>query len=376
MFLSNKSIKYVHELGGKDALSGLLIGMTPWAGIVSAFVYSYWSNRSFREPLICSGICLTVGSFLYANALKFDSLTMAMVGRFMTGLGAPCSLNVRFIADTVSKANRTAISAILVTVSAMGMSLGPFCAVLLDFLDLDIDIPIFGEVLLNGMTGPGYLMFILWGIYLIFLIIYFKEQERIGLQEIAQLSSQYSAPTLDHTKSLDSVDTYEATVYSGDEDDNLEIDEESADNESTLAKIRFINEATVICLILKFISKFVLEIIGCSVSLVTRHRYGWSVKSIGMLSFINGLLVIPISTSVGYLSQHYTDITMLLWLLGLALLGLCLLFDVTDFGADPFQEGYNDELFLAVSPSRYVIGLVLEFCGYQAAQSVILVRRQ
>ena len=98
-------------------------------------------------------------------------------------------------------------------------------------------------------------------------------------------------------------------------------------------------------------------------------------KNIGLLSFINGLLVIPISTSVGYLSQHYTDITMLYWLLGLALLGLCFLFDVTDFGANPFEDGYNDDLVLAVHRWRYVIGIVLEFCGYQAAQSVILVSR-
>ncbi len=367
--------QYVHELGGRDALSGLLIGMTPWAGLISAFVYSFWSNYSFRQPLICSGICLTLGSFLYANALLFESLTMAMVGRFLTGLGAPCGLNVRFIADTVRKANRTAISAVLVTVSAMGMSLGPFCAVLLDFVDVDIYLPLFGEVIINGMTGPGYLMFVLWGIYLVFLTVYFQESERIGLQEIAQKSGQqYAAPSLDDTKSLDSVDTSDDTMFSGDEeDDNLEEGKES------VTGLRCINEATIVCMTLKFIGKFVLEIMGCSVSLLTRHRYDWSVKNIGTLSFVNGLLVIPISTSVGYLSQHYTDITMLLWLLGVAFTGLLLLLDVTDFGNNPYEDGYsddgyNDELFLGVGPKRYVLGMILEFCGFQASQSVVLVR--
>ena len=360
-------------MGGRDALSGLLIGMTPWAGLISAFVYSYWSNRSFREPLICSGIFLTIGSFLYANALKFDSLTMAMIGRFLTGLGAPCGLNVRFIADTVKKANRTAISAILVTVSAMGMSLGPFSAVLLDFVDIDVYFPIIGEVIINGMTGPGYLMFILWGIYLCFFLVYFKESERIGLMEIAQKFKKrhtYAAPSLETSRSIESTDTFDDTHLSGDEEENLE----EEDVKTSIGKLRYINEATVICMMLKFLCKFIIEIMGCSVSLITRHRYDWTVKSIGTLSFVNGLLVIPISTSIGYLSQHYTDITILFWLLGVGMMGLLFLFDVTDFGADPYQEGYNNDQFFAVHSWRYIIGIILEFCGFQASQSVILVR--
>lgn len=362
--------KYVHALGGNDALSGLLIGMTPWAGLIAAFVYSVWSNRSFRQPLICSGIFLTLGSFLYANALQFQSLSMAMVGRFLTGLGSPCGLNVRFLADTVKKANRTAVSAILVTVSALGMSLGPFCAVLLDFIDVDVNVPFFGEIMINGMTGPGFLMFFLWATYFVFLIIYFKESERVGLHEIAQ-TSKYSAPSLGPSRSLDSVDTHDKTYYSEDENDNLEEDDE---NESAFSKLRYINEATVVCMGLKFIGKFTLEIMGCSVSLITRHRYNWSVKKIGALSFVNGLLIIPISTGVGYCSQYYTDITMLYWLLGISLFGLWLMFDVTDFGANPEQEGYNYQNPLAVTQWRYIAGIILEFCGSQAAQSVILVR--
>lgn len=347
--------------------------MTPWAGLISAFVYSYWSNKSFRQPLICSGCFLTLGSFLYANALRFESLTMAMIGRFMTGLGAPCSLNVRFIADTVKKVNRTAISAILVTVSAMGMSLGPFFAVLLDFVDIDINIPVFGEFMVNGMTGPGYLMFVLWALYLVAFSLYFKESDRIGLIEIEQNFNKmrpYAAPSLESSKSIESSDTYDDTYLSGDEDDNLEAEE---DQKTSIGALRYINEATVICMLLKFIGKFILEILGCSVSLITRHRYDWTVKSIGALSFVNGLLVIPIATSVGYLSQHYTDIAMLNWLLGVGMIGLVLLLDVTDFGADPYVEGYNYDQNLAVHSWRYILGIILEFCGFQASQSVILV---
>ena len=63
-----------------------------------------------------------------------------------------------------------------------------------------------------------------------------------------------------------------------------------------------------------------------------------------------------------------------MWLLGVAITGLLLLLDVTDFVNVPEEDdGYNDGEFLAVAPWRYVTGIVLEFCGLQASQSVVLV---
>ena len=99
------------------------------------------------------------------SALKFNSIPLAMFGRFMTGMGAPCGINIRYIADTVKMSDRTSASAILTTASALGMSLGPGCAVLLAFLDIEVYIPILGNIKVNAMTAPGYLMFILWSIY-------------------------------------------------------------------------------------------------------------------------------------------------------------------------------------------------------------------
>ena len=118
------------------------------------------------------------------------------------------------------------------------------------------------------------------------------------------------------------------------------------------------------------------------------HRYQWSVKTIGSLSFINGCLIIPITTMVGYLSQYYSDRTLLVGLLCMALSGVLLLVDIGDIHDEDFRQGYhyayygdddmaeehNDSWSLtSVGPKRYVAGIVLEFCGLQAAQSVTLV---
>merc|ERR1712194_967959 len=70
-------------------------------------------------------------------------------------------------------------------------------------------------------------------------------------------------------------------------------------------------------------------------------------------------------------SHHYNDRQLLVGLLCIGTLGTLLLVDFSDFGND-YEDGYNDGYWYSVGPSRYVCGIILEFCGYQAAQSVVL----
>ena len=112
------------------------------------------------------------------------------------------------------------------------------------------------------------------------------------------------------------------------------------------------------------------------------HRYQWTVKNIGSLSFVNGCLIIPISTAVGFLSQNYSDRTLLVGLLSLALFGILLLVDYSDFGElGEYYESYYDDQYenvkewnwAVVGPKRYVAGVILQFCALQASQSITLV---
>jgi len=373
------STKYIHALGGNDAMSGVMISMAPWAALISALAYSLWSNKSYRQPLICSGFFLVSGSLMYASALRYESIPLAMSGRFMTGLGAPCGVNIRYIADTVPIADRTAVSAIFMTVSALGMSMGPGLAVLLDFLDVEFYVPLYGQVLLNGMTGPGYLMFILWSVYLVVLILTFKEPERVGLHEMVEKDrmSKLNADTKNNP--------HLSVVSSGSNVDYLDIDLVLSDSEDGSSEgmeatevaprdyLKVFNQATIVCMGLKIMGKFNLEVLNCSSSLITSHRYNWTVKNIGLLGFVNGCLVIPITMFVGFLSQYHTDQKLLLWLLGVAFIGVALLLDPTDFFVEYDDEGYNYQInFWSVGPKRYIAGQIIEFCGFQASQSVVL----
>lgn len=373
------STKYIHTLGGNDAMSGLMISMAPWAALISAFVYSLWSNKSYRQPLICSGFFLVAGSLMYASALKFYSIPLAMSGRFVSGLGAPCGVNIRYIADTVPSVHRTAASAIFMTVSALGMSMGPGMAVLLDFLDFEFNVPLYGQVIINGMTGPGYLMFLLWSLYLFVLILIFRDGERIGLHEMAEKerrSTQPAVGTMDSHYSPPLSVVSSASTSMGDFNGSSEEGSFGKETEVTVAPKDFrrvINQATAVCMVLKFMGKFNLEVLNCSTSLMSSHRYNWTVKNIGLLGFVNGCLVIPITMFVGFLSQYYTDQKLLLCLLGVAFVGVALLLDPTDFFHIYDDVGYNSQIeWYSVGPKRYIAGQIIEFCGFQASQSVVM----
>jgi hypothetical protein len=67
----------------------------------------------------------------------------------------------------------------------------------------------------------------------------------------------------------------------------------------------------------------------------------------------------------------------------MALTGVILLIDFSDFSEvdkyypsyyDDQYENLNDWNWAVVGPKRYVVGVILQFCGLQAAQSITLVR--
>ena len=147
------STMYVNALGAPDYLSGLLIGMMPIAAMVSAVGYAIWTNYGFRVPLIFSSLLLMSGNIVYASALKYDSVWIALIGRFMTGLGAPKCIIRRYMADTTPVAMRTSVNAAFALAIAVGSALGPAMAIILDRFDFIGWVPGYGMFLVNGMTG-------------------------------------------------------------------------------------------------------------------------------------------------------------------------------------------------------------------------------
>ncbi|GJP40506.1 hypothetical protein CLOM_g182 [Closterium sp. NIES-68] len=172
------SDEYAILLSAPPALCGIIIGATPLCALVSAFVFSKWSNTSYSQPLVISTLVLLLGNFTYATALDFRSVALLLIGRSLTGLGGVRAINRRYISDHVPSSQRTSASAGFVSAGALGMAAGPFAASLIDFLNFK-----FLGFTVNSVTSPGWLMVLMWLIYLACVVLFFKEPDRSHLQQ-------------------------------------------------------------------------------------------------------------------------------------------------------------------------------------------------
>ncbi|KAL7463959.1 hypothetical protein ACHAXS_004310 [Conticribra weissflogii] len=391
------STRYANALGMNDAMSGLIIGAMPWAAIISAITFSIWTNKCFRSPLIFSGVLLVSGNLLYATAFRYGSIEMALCGRFMTGLGGPRSINRRYIADTTPLAHRTAVNAAFGTATALGAALGPATAILLDSLDVVFYIPVYGAVHLNGMTGPGFLMGILWLIFTLLLVFTFTEPERSGLEEQRQKELMMGVVTPTSSTvvgksefELTHIDTPTEKIKSQngscisrmesqafpEEAKNIDSISPTQDASSNSLWSQFKHVASNLTLpvrismFLLFSKMFTVESLISAASMVTKNRYHWAVQQVGTLGTIVGCLTIPISVFIGFLSQYREDRVLMLWLMMAASFGMALLIDISDLISTE-TDTYNEENMLAVGPHRYVAGYLIVFCSMQAFDGVV-----
>ena len=89
------SAHYAEALGSLDAVAGLMLGATPLFALTSCIAYSFWTNYNYRNPLLFAGVLQFLGNFMYANAYAYKSVELCLLGRAMTGLGAPRIINRR-----------------------------------------------------------------------------------------------------------------------------------------------------------------------------------------------------------------------------------------------------------------------------------------
>jgi hypothetical protein len=425
------STMYVNALGAHDAMSATLIGMMPIASFVSATFFSIWTNHSFRQPFLVASLLLISGNIIYSAAFNFKSIEMALVGRFLAGLGGPKCIVRRYMADTTSLTMRTSVNAGFGMVVAAGSALGPGCAILLNKLNFAIQIPN-GEIWFNGMTGPGYFMALMWGLFGAAVFLNFEEPDRSGLEEQKRLEekevkgassggsvsghsatataskSDLSTPSMDSSTAtqttrimVDGLDVAEQpqqtpqqqrqqrqrqqdnkeddlmTIFSGATSSYKEDWIRGGDDASmegwwaqTKAFFKLITFPVRLCLGLLFAKVFVIETLVSATSTLSKNRYGWQVGEVGTLGCINGFAVIPFSILIGRLSKSHQDRALMIWLLGIGLFGCFLLVDVSDL-IDSNSKHYNEGDWLAVNPVRYVMGYFLVYISIQSFEGVI-----
>jgi MFS family permease len=287
---------YVNRLGAYDAMSGTLIGMMPLAAFVSSIPYSMWTNHSFRHPFIMSCCMLIIGNLLYSLADQFGVVSVALLGRFVAGLGAPKCIIRRYMADTTPLSLRTGVNAGFGMVVAAGSAMGPAMAILLNKIDYTCYVRGLGYVTLNGLTLPGYFMACLWMTFGIIVVLTFEEPVREGLKEQKEMEARGAIlGSLSNIveRSNTNMDDH-SSVFSGDSSgvmhqnlNSVDQSQEDSDNLDWMARLgRFSELITLpvrICLGLLFCKVFTIESLVSATSALTKNRYKWQVQQVGLL---------------------------------------------------------------------------------------------
>mmetsp|Transcript_2983 Transcript_2983/g.8139 ORF Transcript_2983/g.8139 Transcript_2983/m.8139 type:complete len:883 (-) Transcript_2983:1081-3729(-) len=404
------SAYYANALGSSDALSGIMMGMAPWFALTSAVGYSIWTNTSYKQPLLFAGTLMVIGNTLYGAAYSYQSMTMCLVGRAISGFGAPRIINRRYVADATPFRLRTMSSAAFALTTALGAASGPGFAILLDMItEFQFPLPYLGIQTFNGMTGPGFVMAFLWLIFTITILVSFGEPNRSGIDELKQREAAAKkvaaskktsgsekddallAPSTEHFGDEDVVSMGATTDDDDDDDDHLSVgdmsvsfyDRRKDDNQkdrdetdgvskhSPLYCIKNMTRATALCMALIFMKRIALESIVGSTSVITKNRYAWSIRNVGTLHLMNGLIVIPVSIFAGWLSQYREDRYLAMWFMGITAVGLLVMVDPTDLTDVESSQTYNEGVAFAVGPAQYVVGSLIAFSGVEACESFV-----
>jgi len=347
-----------------------------------------------------SGFLLMIGNFIYSFADQFQMIWIALLGRFISGLGAPKCIIRRYIADTTTLSVRTSVNAGFGMVVAAGSAMGPAMAVLLNEFEYTFAAPVVGIVTLNGLTLPGYFMSCMWFFFTLVVLLTFEEPDRLGLKEQKMLELQgaisdtpassllrspsgYSCNGTE-TSCSSQCDKYELKrVFSGESfRTECSFDQRDIPNDvmrgqqedKNLPKWRevldLINLPTLLCLGLLLAKVFVIEALVSATSALSKNRYNWRVAQVGTLGFINGILIVPFSILIGKLSMSYQDRILMKGLVSIGCFGLFLLIDMSDLITTPTSD-YNMGNFLAVNPQRYILGYSLSYLSIQSFEGVI-----
>jgi hypothetical protein len=199
------SAAYAGHFGLPPSFAGVIVSMTPIAALCSAVLYSYWSNFSYKQPMLCSALLLLLGNALYALAWDVGCVELIFAGRFVNGLGGCRAVNRRYIADSVRVENRTRESAAFIAAGAVGMACGPLLASLLQGADLVLSA---GRVTLtvNAMTAPAWFMSFVMAGFALVVAAQFKEPPRDALAQLAVRDEADSASDASDDDKLEEAD--------------------------------------------------------------------------------------------------------------------------------------------------------------------------
>ena len=307
---------YAILLGTQGAFGATLVGASSFAAIFAAFLYSFWYTKSsFRSVLLFSAFCPCIGNLLYALAISYGSMKVAIWGRILVGFGSAEVVNRQMISACVSFQNMTEASALFVAAGAIGMSVGPLLAAILDMVSgrdtmVDLKLPFMpsGGIIYNHVSSPGFVMSCLWFAEILALLFIFREPERINGSK-HPLGKRTSA--LVSFESEPSLSKYGTITTTKPANTRLVRTRNWWKNVWSqflhIKDLVFSNMALPVTLLLFGFIELVDEVLISSCSMVCRRYFSWNGSHAGFLIACLGALVLPAHYVVERASRTYSE---------------------------------------------------------------------
>ena len=162
----------------------------------------------------------------------------------------------------------------------------------------------------NYHTYTGYVMFVLWCIYLVLNILFFEEPDRVGLSSSSKAQPIKSREeTTTNAQSENSPLLCTQTKHGA-----LSLDSEKyvdvmqqPDKKHSLLKSCGRNIPVIMSLVLLVLLKSVLEGLSSSAPSVSKYYFSWGVHASGIFLALLAAFVLPINVIVAYVSRRYDD---------------------------------------------------------------------
>lgn len=330
--------EYSAFFGTDRSTSGLIVGGTPFAGLASSVLYSWWSNSGFRVPILFASSCCMIGNFLYALGYTFRhgriGLHMVIAGRMLIGFGGARAINRRYIADNACRSELVQRSADFVATSAVAMAAGPALSSLFTLLPS-------GEVFGLGFlpeTNPAWILSVAWFFFVLVLWYCFED---------GRTSDDFCIPS----RGPDATEQTPLLTASREPGPLRE-------PPTMMKSASSANRSTLLCLWIFFILKLVGEAMTMSAALHIPHAYGWSGASVGIFLALLGTLMFPSNLMISKLATRFEDTEQLYMFQGIMVLGCILMLPI--FGHTP------------VSLQQYVLAAVLIFISTNVVEATCM----
>ncbi|KAH7285458.1 hypothetical protein KP509_33G029100 [Ceratopteris richardii] len=303
------SDEYAQLLNTPATLSGVIIGSMPLTATISAVIFTLWSNKSYKAPLVVSTLLLILGNLSYALALPLNSVWLLLLGRALEGLGCARAINRRYIMHEVPQSKIRNFSAAFVSASALGMTVGPALASALSVVNFEI-----GGMIINYCNASGWVLGLAWILYLFLILIFFKEPNKEHSLGSAKPKQTFSDPNEEDFGAL-------APLLG--ESPHKEDEKKNRGAKSFMSVLWDITLPIQILLVNCFMLKFASEMLISEATLVTGFYFSWSSSTVGWFLGALGLTVLPSSVVVAnYISNKFQERVIIMWTVILTVVGV------------------------------------------------------